>query len=451
MEFNTGDTGTNNQGLSYVVVCGKVSKKTLIRFDLDNAEVRTTKAYLRNGLPNHPTYGKIFVGNELFDKNGDRVVVIEKLARPGMFLVKYDDGVTVSRDSTTLRSGKGHHPTKFIPVPGQVFETQSFGNVTVVEYKSATDVRVKFEDGVEVKVPLARLKTGSIGHPYSGLDLNKKYTSKSGWTLTISKYHDPRKVDIIWQDGSTDTVYPSEIKLGSARPLNKPSVAGIGFFGTGKYTPGGYKSGIQVPKHIYAYWTRMIIRCYNPLEMMKNGSRHYVYVNVCKDWLNFQNFAEWALSQPNHDMDYDLEKDLLGDSLEYSPENCCFVPTKINAFLTENQTSVNGLPIGVNYIKPGSHGAKDGYIARCHVDGVRKYLGYYDDPISAYAAYKAEKESYARSLAEEFKDTITQRAYDKLSNYTLDAVYPTKRELSDEDLKQKIKEKMIANGILTKE
>lgn len=180
----------------------------------------------------------------------------------------------------------------------------------------------------------------------------------------------------------------------------------------------------KAPEEIYAYWHRMIGRCFNPNEIIKNTGRRYIFVNVHKDWHNFQNFAEWAIQQPNWNMSHELDKDLFGTGYEYSPDNCTFLPADINVFLAENWSKqVHNLPIGVQYLKPGTTGAKVGYVSRCHTDKGREYLGYFDHPMDAYFAYKQAKESYARILAEKFKPVITAAAYEKLKAFELTKVY----------------------------
>lgn len=94
---------------------------------------------------------------------------------------------------------------------------------------------------------------------------------------------------------------------------------------------------------------------------MKNSGRRYLFTNIHRDWFNFQNFAEWALNQPNWNMGHHLDKDLLGTGLEYSAENCTFLPLESNAFLAENWFKVvHDLPVGVQYIKPGTSELRKG-------------------------------------------------------------------------------------------
>ena len=424
MDFQQGYIGVNKQGLEYEVLDGRVSKKTKIRFSLDGQEVVTTKAYLRRGLPMHPTYGKILVGDTFVNKQGLSYKVISK-GEGNYWLIQFEDGIECYKDSGSIRNGIAKHPTFGIPSVGDKFKVNSGFIVEVVEYNDATNVKVRFEDGSENTVTSSALKSGVVGHPTSGLYIGYKFKTNSGWDGEVVKYNSCYDVLVKWQDGSFESCEASDIKSGCIKPLFQPSVAGVGYFGEGRFSSYSKNSGEKAPKEIYNYWVRMIGRCYNPEEILKNTGRRYVFVEVNRGWFCFQNFAEWALKQPNWNMGFDLDKDLLGNGSEYSDTNCTFLPPDVNIFLAENWTKTeHNLPIGVQYIKPATLGAKVGYVARCHTDKGREYLGYFNDPMEGYRAYKTAKETYAKILAERFKDVLTKEAYLKLKDFKLIKVYP---------------------------
>lgn len=79
MEFSTGYVGKNKEGLEYEVLDGSLSKKTVIKFLVDGAEVVTTKAYLKVGLPIHPTYNRFVIGKVFKDREGNEFILIEKV------------------------------------------------------------------------------------------------------------------------------------------------------------------------------------------------------------------------------------------------------------------------------------------------------------------------------------------------------------------------------------
>jgi hypothetical protein len=423
MDFQTGYTGTNKQGLTFKVTDGTFSKRTKIKFDIDGREVLTTRAYLKKGLPLHPTYGKLKVGDIFKDKAGNDFELTAKGERSSWFIRFLKDGVTCKRDTDAITSGTVKHPTDGIPKIGEKYKTLR-GTVEVLEYRSTFDILVKFEDGSVTKTQAADLRKGVVGHPTSGLVLGKQMTTKSGWNYQVSKYISPYEVEVLMQDNSIEIVAAGRAKDGGFKPLNQPSVCGVGYVGHGRYSSGNKKEGEKLPDVIIAYWHRMLTRCYNPAEILKDGSRNYIFVEVAEPWFCLQNFAEWALSEPNWNKSFDLDKDLIGTGSEYSPTNCTFLPAEVNIFLSETKTKpVHNLPIGVNYLKPGTAGAKVGYVSRCHTGDKREYLGYFDEPMGAYFAYKKAKENFAKILAEKHKDALTKLAYEKLKNYTLDTIY----------------------------
>lgn len=96
----------------------------------------------------------------------------------------------------------------------------------------------------------------------------------------------------------------------------------------------------------------MMRRCYDPKYHEKEPT--YKGCEVCKEWLNFQMFAEWYYK--NH---YEIEgqricldKDILlkGNKI-YSADTCIFVPHRINSLFVKSYKLRGELPIGVSYHK----------------------------------------------------------------------------------------------------
>ena len=99
------------------------------------------------------------------------------------------------------------------------------------------------------------------------------------------------------------------------------------------------------------------------------------------------------------------------------------LPSKVNWFLSDTYRKESGLPEGVNIISPKTPNSRVGYVARCHINGKREYLGYWATPEAAGEVYREAKEGEARRLAEEYKDLLTTRQYDKLSNFVLENIH----------------------------
>jgi hypothetical protein len=422
-EVKVGELRVNKQGLQYEVLDARLAKKIKIKFLLDSTELVTTKYYISQGLPLHPSHGKWKAGDVFQDKNGLDFELVEKVGVAKWKIRYTKDGAECEREVSSIKDKYGTHPIDNKVLVGNKYLTRN-GYVTVVGIKNSDNIHVQFEDGAETIVQSSPLKKGSVGHPFSGLVFGKEYSTNSGWKYTISKYVSPYEVHVTMQDGSVEIVAAKAAKDGEFKPCNQPSVCDVGYIGQGRFTNLSKIKGEKAPEVVYSYWHRMIGRCFNPAEIIKNAGRRYIFVEVHKDWFNFQNFAEWALSQPNWNMGHDLDKDLLGSGIEYSVNSCTFLPSDINVFLAESWTrTTHNLPIGVQYLKPRTAMSKEGYIARCHTDKGREYLGYYEEPMEAYFAYKKAKEAYARVLAEKFREVITKDAYEKLMAFTLDKVY----------------------------
>lgn len=91
-------------------------------------------------------------------------------------------------------------------------------------------------------------------------------------------------------------------------------------------------------KHsLHAVWMLMKQRCYNPKATgyCNYGGRG---VEVCDEWKNdFKAFYDWAIGN-NWQYGLDLDKDIKGNGMLYSPDNCVFVTTKENCNNTRDNT-----------------------------------------------------------------------------------------------------------------
>jgi len=153
---------------------------------------------------------------------------------------------------------------------GEIYESNNYGKVVVLEVQSSKDVTVKF------------ISTGYV-------------------LKTISR----------------------SVVFGMLKDKLLPSVYSTGFVGEGQYS---------YTKHKIAYttWKSMLRRCYDT----KFLSRYPTYqgCSVEKHWHNFQNFAEWFYE--NHIEGYELDKDLkVFDNKIYSKNTCWFIPNYVNSLI----------------------------------------------------------------------------------------------------------------------
>ena len=153
------------------------------------------------------------------------------------------------------------------------------------------------------------------------------------------------------------TVPTQAILKGSPKNPYRPSVFGVGFVGAGKYTPTVIgETGKKRIKPEYRAWAHMLERSYCP----KKHERFPTYTDceVCKEWHDFQVFAEWYTTQEGYELGWSLDKDLLGDgSGVYGPSTCILIPTEINGMLNAGGTlnSESTLPSGIAINKQGRY------------------------------------------------------------------------------------------------
>lgn len=87
-----------------------------------------------------------------------------------------------------------------------------------------------------------------------------------------------------------------------------------------------YKGNIKI---LYDKWKNMISRCYDPKNIGFNlyGAKG---VRVCDEWRNnYQSFLDWALTH-GWEPGLQLDKDIKGNGLLYSPDTCSFVTPIVN-------------------------------------------------------------------------------------------------------------------------
>ena len=242
---------------------------------------------------------------------------------------------------------------------GKEFETNSCGKCFVIEYKGANDVKVMFYDPPFIATcQLGQLRDGRVKNPYV------------------------------------------------------PSLYGKGYIGEGVTSVTDRKT--------FQTWCGVLERAYNSKYVKKNPT--YVGVEVCEDWLCFQNFAKWCYSQKGFKVRdnlgnyFQLDKDILvkGNKV-YSPETCCFVPQEINKLVLKSAKTRGKLPIGVSAKR-----WSEGFVASINKGAKKLTVGNFKTVEEAFSAYSGAKESYIKEIAGKWKEQIDSRVYESLMSYKVD-------------------------------
>jgi len=152
---------------------------------------------------------------------------------------------------------------------GNIFETNNFGKVKILEYRGWLDVDVEFINS-----------------------------------------------------GSVRVVRAGDIRRGNVKDFMQPTMCGVGFLGVGHYP---VRSGDGKLAESYIKWCSMIYRCY--CDAYHKDYPTYIDCEVCEEWKEFQAFAEWyEENKPQAIGEYHLDKDIkIKGNKIYSPDACLVV------------------------------------------------------------------------------------------------------------------------------
>jgi hypothetical protein len=181
------------------------------------------------------------------------------------------------------------------------------------------------------------------------------------------------------------------ITLGKVKYPYSPDLYGIAYLGVGPHKPK------DNPK-MHRTWVNMIARGYD--EKTKLQSPVYRTTTVCKEWLNYQTFANWytANYRPNWEIDKDL---LIPGNKHYSPETCVFIPQELNKFLANAYSSNRSGHTGVVWNKINKT-----WTARIMDNGINTNLGSFKDIKLASEAYSIARTALADKQRELYKNII---------------------------------------------
>ena len=236
----------------------------------------------------------------------------------------------------------------------------------------------------------------------------KHLTNEGYWVEVVEKLVGFKR-KVRFENGYETINALQNIRAGGIKNPYHLSVFGAGCFGVGKYI--AKIDGKNTSE--YVVWVSMLKRCYDGKYQERQPT--YIGVAICKEWLNFQNFAKWYKdTYPKIEgVKFDLDKDLMQEHTEdkiYSPQTCIFLPKSVNNFLANKYINNTSGHTGVSWNK---HTKKWQAEIMVFGEGKKKNLGRFTNPKLASQAYqKARAEQsekvkdYLRSLNYLPEDTI---------------------------------------------
>lgn len=206
------------------------------------------------------------------------------------------------------------------------------------------------------------------------------------------------------------TVSTQAILKGSPKNPYRPSVFGVGFVGAGKYTPTVIgETGKKRITPEYRAWAHMLERSYYPQYHERFPT--YADCEVCKEWHNFQVFAEWYTTQEGYELGWSLDKDLLGDgSGVYGPSTCTLIPSDVNGMLNVGGTAnkILDLPPGIAINNQGK------YQVSIRYQGIRRHVLSFDTLAEAIRYKNHQTDIYLKLILTRYGSCIEPDILDKL-------------------------------------
>ncbi|ANS42649.1 hypothetical protein [Serratia inhibens] len=159
----------------------------------------------------------------------------------------------------------------------------------------------------------------------------------------------------------------------------------------------------ELQKDCYKAWN-------DRLKAQKNGR-----ATVCTEWLTYSNFASWWLDTQIDG--WSIDKDwLVAGNKEYSPNNCVWIPNKINTLMNDGRKKNNGLPMGVSIQRQKKKcGVYNYYQTKCNVNNVQKCTTF-NAPEEAHRQWQLWKTEEINNVICEFESDscLDSRIVDRL-------------------------------------
>lgn len=215
---------------------------------------------------------------------------------------------------------------------GGLYETNNFGVLEVLSIDGPKKSTVRFVDtGYTAEVELGSIRSGQVkdwSNTYRE-SAGKEFPTVSYGDITILEYKNAKEVLVKFNNtGNTAWFTASNISVGRIYDCMAP-IAGGGFIGVGPYSAkGNYKA--------YHHWHQMLIRCSSDEHKFRNYfDKEIVDEWLC--FQVFAPWAESQVGFDKLKPKWQLDKDILvqGNKI-YGPDTCCFIPHRINSLVIKS-------------------------------------------------------------------------------------------------------------------
>lgn len=224
--------------------------------------------------------------------------------------------------------------------------------------------------------------------------LYESTTNKQGVKMTIVVYRSATDIDVEFEDGYIlNNVRYDHFKDKSLKSLMSKSAMRSGFIGEGEYK---CSMNSKITRE-YNAWHHMLQRCNS--GKFKENNITYKDCSISEEFLNFQVFAKFYDENKWTDcLNLIPDKDIKtkGNKI-YSRDTILLVDARINSLFTQRKNGRGKYLIGV--IKKDSKF----HSRMSNGNGSMIHLGSYNTELEAFYAYKKAKEDFIKQIAEEYK------------------------------------------------
>ena len=150
------------------------------------------------------------------------------------------------------------------------------------------------------------------------------FETNSSGDIVIDQYKNYYDITVIFLDDQRHKKVNGDMVLsGAVFNRYKRTYFGRGFLGEGVYS--------TKDKKAFSCWRNMLKRCYNK-ELP--DYIYYADVDVCEEFLDFQRFANWYYDNHVSGWQLDKDLLCAVDKRLYSPDTCIFLPVEVNTLMT---------------------------------------------------------------------------------------------------------------------
>jgi len=157
------------------------------------------------------------------------------------------------------------------------------------------------------------------------MNIGYKFKTNNYGYAVVTNYFGCFNVEVKFEKTGTKCITTTDqIKKGKVKDRFSATLCGVGYLGE------------KVPyiNTVYDCWANMIKRCYDKSVQKKHPS--YVGCKVCDEWLCFNSYYSWYISNYIEGYEVDKDKKVTGNRV-YGPDFCLFIPAKENIQLASHK------------------------------------------------------------------------------------------------------------------